>query len=757
MEPAWTRSNGSGPEPVQQSRPGAGPTETAAEPEPNQYLDPRLVQRFSQSGISNYSVLLLHPSSGALYVGAKDAIFSLQTKTLTEEPRVIYWNVSNSNHESCKNKGKREMECHNYIRLLQFLNETHIYACGTYAFDPQCAYISLLDFTLERLENGELRVESGRGKCPFEPSHHYTAVMADGVLYAATVNNFLGTESLISRATGKEGERIRTQTSVSWLSEPEFVSSAFVPESQDSSEGDDDKIYFFFTEIAREFEFYTKVKVPRVARVCKGDIGGLKTLQKRWTTFLKAQLVCENPVTGARYNILRDVFTLQREPGSRSSTRFYGLFTSQWERDEVSAVCAYDLQEVSQALAGSYKEVKRDCNKPAYPEPDLYPRPGACLTSSLKVEGFPNSLSLPDKVLTFVRDHPLMEQPVKARPLLEKKGTKYTKIAVSLAPLRLASSELDSTPILYLGTDQGELHRAVEVGEQAMLIEETVLFPSDEPIQNIQLDKDSLYVGSSSAVVKLPLVNCSKHSSCQDCVLARDPLCGWDPSQSACVQPGKSQGVLQDVEHGEAFKLCPDTGKCDPQQTVVKAALGIRMVLPCMPPSSWSRCVWKLPKDLPAASQRADGLEVIVSQSSLGEYSCSCMENEISCDTASYTLEVGDPTMAAVGSGSRKYTMGISFFCLLLGVLLGALGFWSFNRFTGSKLRHTEQRYAETPNSPSILSEGMPLTEKKNRLNGLNIYANVNEVCDEAKENGNTLTTMKHTGAPLASCEESSI
>ncbi|XP_041099773.1 semaphorin-4F-like, partial [Polyodon spathula] len=220
-----------------------------------------------------------------------------------------------------------------------------------------------------------------------------------------------------------------------------------------------------------------------------GDVGGLKTLQKRWTTFLKAQLVCENPLTGARYNILRDMFTLQRDPGSRSSTRFYGLFTSQWERDEVSAVCAYNLQDVSQALAGFYKEVKRDCNKPVYPEPALYPRPGACLTSSLKAEGFPNSLSLPDKVLTFVRDHPLMEQPVQARPLLEMKGTKYIKIAVSLAPLRLTSSEFNSTPILYLGTDQGELHRAVEVGERVMLIEETVLFPSEEPIHNIQLDQ----------------------------------------------------------------------------------------------------------------------------------------------------------------------------------------------------------------------------------------------------------------------------
>ncbi|XP_033871856.2 semaphorin-4F [Acipenser ruthenus] len=717
-------------------------------------LDHKLVERFSQNGIFNYSVLLLHPSSGKLYVGAKDAIFSLQTKTLTEKPLVIYWNVSDSNHVSCKNKGKRETECHNYIRLLQFLNETHIYACGTYAFDPHCAYISLSSFTLDRLENGELRMDSGRGKCPFEPSQQYTAIVADGVLYAATVNNFLGTESLISRATGKEGERIRTETSTLWLSEPEFVSSAFVPESQDSSNGDVDKIYFFFTETAKEFEFYTKVKVPRVARICKGDIGGLKTLQKRWTTFLKAQLVCENLQTGARYNILRDVFTLQREPGSWGSTRFYGLFTSQWERDEVSAVCVYSLPEVSQALSGSYKEVKRDCEKPAYPEPNLHPRPGACITSSLVAEGFSNSLSLPDKVLTFVRDHPLMEQPVVARPLLEKMGTKYTKIAVSLAPLHLPSSEFKTTPILHLGTDRGKLHRAVEVGDRAMLIEETVLFSSEEPIHNIQLDQDSLYVGSSSTVVKLPLANCSQYSSCQDCVLARDPLCGWDTSQSACVQPGKSQGLLQDVEHGEAIKLCPDTGRCDPERAVVKAILGSRIVLPCVPHSSWSHCVWKFPKDLPAVNQRADGLEITVSQSSLGVYSCICVENKISCDRASYTLEVGDPTMGALCSSSRNYTVGISFFCLLLGVLLGAASFWGFKRFRGTKQTQIEQRYAETPNSPSspsIMSEGMPLTEKKNGLNGHNAYANVNEVCDDARP------IMKLAGAPLARCDESSI
>ncbi len=42
-----------------------------------------------------------------------------------------------------------------------------------------------------------------------------------------------------------------------------------VPESEDSPEGDDDKVYMFFSENAVEYDFYNKLVVSRVARVCK--------------------------------------------------------------------------------------------------------------------------------------------------------------------------------------------------------------------------------------------------------------------------------------------------------------------------------------------------------------------------------------------------------------------------------------------------------------------------------------------------------
>ena len=43
----------------------------------------------------------------------------------------------------------------------------------------------------------------------------------------------------------------------------------FVPESEDSDAGDDDKVYMFFSENAMEYDFYNKLQVSRVARVCK--------------------------------------------------------------------------------------------------------------------------------------------------------------------------------------------------------------------------------------------------------------------------------------------------------------------------------------------------------------------------------------------------------------------------------------------------------------------------------------------------------
>ena len=49
------------------------------------------------------------------------------------------------------------------------------------------------------------------------------------------------------------------------------MGSAYIQESLPNGNpvGDDDKIYFFFSEAGKEFEFFDNTIVSRIARVCK--------------------------------------------------------------------------------------------------------------------------------------------------------------------------------------------------------------------------------------------------------------------------------------------------------------------------------------------------------------------------------------------------------------------------------------------------------------------------------------------------------
>uniref|UniRef100_W5LCZ3 Ssemaphorin 4F n=2 Tax=Astyanax mexicanus TaxID=7994 RepID=W5LCZ3_ASTMX len=690
-----------------------------------------MVSGLDFAGVGNFSTFLLDRSSGMLYLGARDAIVAVDTANLSKRLKIV-WSVPEDKRKSCVAKGKTEADCNNYIRLLEFLGDGRIYACGTYAFDPQCAFVNISSFSLEKLEDNSVRMETGKGKCPFEPSQHYTAVMAGGVLYTAATSNFLGTLFDISRATGPEQERIRTERSINWLSDPEFVSSAFIQENEKNNPtGEDDKIYFFFTEVAKEYDLYTKVKVPRVARVCKSDIGGMKTLQRRWTTFLKAQLVCEDRASGQRFNVLTDVFTKQHQPGDPSSTHFYGIFTSQWEREEMSAVCVYSLEDISKVMDGPFKELKKSCENWMNPEPVPSPRPGQCLNNALKTEGFESSLKLPDKVLTFMRDHPLMENSVVSVPLLVRSGVTYTKLAVTLTTVSNGNTRQNAT-VLHLGTDRGELHRVAVVGQNATLMQELPLFPAAEPVNNILLNKGKAIVGSPHSLVRLPAEGCSLYTTCEECARARTLGCVWRQKEGACdlavTEPGEG------VEPEYSDSQCGNgEDRCSPATTELRVVEGLRVLLSCVQVSP-RPCHWKYPPQRHARRHHSD-LEVRVTPESLGNYECVCEEagrDQPPCRRAAYSLTLEEPvTGSNTGqTGSRHFVVGYLLFFFIgfsLACAIFIIRLRRSKRGGGHSSSISEKGRdllpsSDTPQSPSsasLLSEAVPFTEKRNgTLNG---------------------------------------
>ncbi|XP_067824553.1 semaphorin-4E-like [Heptranchias perlo] len=611
------------------------------------YEDANL-KTFAEQGISNYSTLLLSEEHNLLFVGARDAIFALNIDNVSDSISQEMWAVPEHKRNECMYKGKsRETDCRNYIRILHRLTETRMYICGTNAFHPTCDYMVINSGKIQL----EKKPEDSKGKCPFDPTQRYASVMVDGEFYSATANNFLGSEPILLRSLKNN---LRTEYETSWLNEPNFVHLDVVQESEGTADGDDDKIYLFFSETAVEFEFYNKLVVSRIARVCKGDLGGQRTLQRKWTSFLKASLICSAPELSFPFNIIQDVFVL-RASNWRDNI-FFAVFTPQWGIQDISAVCAFSMAKIQEVFnEGKYKSpvtieqfrIKWVMYSGTVP----VPRPGSCINNNIRKSGFKTSLDLPDRTLQFVKDHPLMDDVVtsiNSQPKLIKQGTKYTQIAVH----RVAAANQKEYDVIFLGTDSGYLHKALSLEREMFIIEEVQMFLPAEPVQNLQLSpkRGQLYVGSSSQVVQVPVAVCTRYINCWDCVLARDPYCAWDKTTSQCVDISKKNShvlnLVQNVENGDPSE-CPSHENYKAESRMIIP--GNNMLLNCYSTSNLAHMQWLLNRRvIPAADSKYlylnDGLLIFnVSIADEGQYDCQSVETvagkPFTQVTASYLLQ----------------------------------------------------------------------------------------------------------------------
>lgn len=606
----------------------------------NGLLGPR---RFRGSTL-NYSLLLLEEEAGLLYVGARGALYALQASDISSSsPQTIDWEASDDQKQQCLNKGKdNKTECYNHIRFLQRFNNTHLYTCGTHAFSPLCTYIDGRTFKISSA------FEEGREKCPYDPTKGYTGLLIDQQMYTASQYEF---RSFPDIRRNSPNPTLRTEEApTQWLQEADFVSSALVRENVSSSVGED-KIYFFFTEKSQELSpYFSHSRVARVARVCKRDRGGLLTLQKKWTSFLKARLVCSLPDYEFHFNVLRSVFFLEGS-GPQDSV-FYGIFGLEWKNVKASAICQYSISDIQWAFEGPYMESKEDSSSKwtQYTGKVPEPRPGSCITDQHRAKGINSSTNLPDDVLHFVRRHPLMYRqilPQEQRPLLFRRNVDYTKIAVH----RVTGLDDQIYHVLFIGTDEGWLQRAVKVNGQLHIIEELQLFEEPQPVESIVISEKqmSVYVGSPTSVVQLPLSTCSRYSSCFDCVLARDPFCAWDGLE--CVEitsNNRRANLTQDILNGN--QGC-DKSKAHEQVLHRSRSVmaGDDVLLQCELSSNLATPEWKLNEKKPLQGYGldsgyrvgTDGLLVIEARPyQSGNYCCSALENGVHVPVVIYNLTV---------------------------------------------------------------------------------------------------------------------
>ncbi|XP_028327923.1 semaphorin-4E-like [Gouania willdenowi] len=643
---------------------------------------------FQEEGVSNYSTMLLREDLNLLLLGAREAVYALDLSDISKKLSSVKWEVTKAQEDECENKGKNaETDCKNYIRVLHKMDDGMIYVCGTKAFDPECHKMSYT--------NGKLTLEEeaddGKGKCPFDPFQRYASIMVDNNLYSATSMNFLGSEPVLMRSSPVS---IRTEFKSSWLHEPTFVSMAQMPESDSSEEGDDDKVYLFFSETAVECDCYNKLVVSRVARVCKGDLGGKRTLQKKWTSFLKARMDCPVLESQLPY-IIQDTYRWCDPQKPWKECIFYAIFTPQSDASDLSAVCAYHVSDISKVFAeGKYKTpvtVETSFVKWVMYSGDVpVPRPGACINNQAREAGIDGTLDLPDRTLQFIKDRPLMDQairPIGERPLLVRRGATFTRIIVT----DVLAADGEKYHVMFIGTEEGTMLKAVNYKGEMFIIEEVQVFdpPGFIKILEFSVVTGHLYAGSDYGAAQIPVATCGRSSTCMDCVLSRDPFCGWDKTTKKCVLfSNLTSELIQNVKNGNA-SLCPKDEAVAPIVQYIWP--GGNLKLGCPSPSNLAETTWERDGRLMTPSSRfqllRDGLLILnASVNDAGHYRCVAAERS---NAGEYTTTVAEYTVTG-SSGEGGVSLrpsprtagpsipGLQVVVALLVISLVALLAWNF-------------------------------------------------------------------------------
>ncbi|KAJ0057016.1 hypothetical protein NL108_000850 [Boleophthalmus pectinirostris] len=509
------------------------------QPQPRVFLsfeDLQMSDSFEHYSVSDkamdYRILHMDEDQDRMYVGCKDHVLSMDINNITS--------------------GTLKHGCGNFIRVVQPYNRTHMFMCGSGAYSPVCVYIN----RGRRPERYRVAVDRAGGDTLHLQLHFLTPEESRSAaalptypeesqyqeLFSGMYIDFMGTDAAIFRSLTKRNAVRTDQHNSKWLSEPIFIDAHLIPDGTDPN---DAKLYFFFRERLTDNSGNTKNIHTMVARVCPNDIGGQRSLVNKWTTFLKARMVCsvlEEDGTETHFDELESVFLLETD--QPKGLLVFGVFTSTSSVFKGSAVCMYNMADILTVFNGPFAH--RDGPNfqwVAFQGRIPYPRPGTCPGGAFTPD-IQTTKEFPDDVVTFVRNHPVMFNsiyPVGRRPLVVRTGADYKYTAVVVDQVAAADGNYQ---VLFLGTDKGTIQKVIVLPTNQTLQEDLIL-------EELEVFKQQLYVSSEFGVSQVSLHRCQAYGeACADCCLARDPYCAWDGLSCSRFYPTGKRNAAEMVQYG---------------------------------------------------------------------------------------------------------------------------------------------------------------------------------------------------------------
>lgn len=471
------------------------------------------------SQASYYRFLLVDPTAKLLLVGSMNKVTILNLTNISSSKQVIDLKPDQDKLNYCTYQKPETPNCQNHIRFITNTKDSpdspEYYLCGTNALSPA-------GYKINYTSNGnEFKATNlGGAACSDDPFSNLTAIYVKNgnpnnkelMYYGATAFDRSTIYRPIEGPNGVVAEFMKGVFSNKWMKNPQFAGSFSV----------DERVFFFFREIAVETEFIETKLYSRVGKVCKKDVGGDSLLRNKWTSYQKARLNCS--LSGAfplYFDVIQDVVSVDENT-------FYGLFTTYANGLPASAICAFEKSEIDRVLNGPFKTQDSDMSfwTEAKASSVPSPRPGQCYNDSLKTA---------DTVLGFIVDHPLMHETVQhkyGKPVFYLPGEKLQQIEMEAAP------GVRNGYVFFAGSNRGKVYKIAsqDKGQEYKTYVSSIYSPFDETqvIWSLKQHDKYVYLGTDHKVTQIDVQNdCGNHQCVDSCIY--DPYCVWDKRTDKCV------------------------------------------------------------------------------------------------------------------------------------------------------------------------------------------------------------------------------
>ena len=273
-----------------------------------------------------------------------------------------------------------------------------------------------------------------------------------------------------------------------------------------------------------------------MARVCKDDSGGEK---KSWTSFLKSRLNCSVPGDIPFY--FDEIQSLHRDP---SDSSVYALFTTPDNALAGSAICRFDLKEISRNFAASPFKAQADADSNWLPVavPPGASRPGQCGSTSGSTGSFARRHTLMDRAAGSVGGRPIAVIPSLAERL--------TSIDVARdrggRRMRVTAGTSDGK-VLIMSVDEPRR----PVPRVTVLLSMRVFAPGTH-VKSVVTTAERVAAVSDLEIVSVPIQRCDALATCADCLRLSDEKCLWNVNGEKCELASR-------ISIEDAVTKCPPT------------------------------------------------------------------------------------------------------------------------------------------------------------------------------------------------------